>query len=115
MTVPLYQAKAEFFRTLGHPVRIRILELLSTRDHAVHELLEQIAVEPSSLSQQLAVLRRASMVVPRREGGQVVYSVSVPEIRDLLLAARQILSGILAAQEELRSELAHSDEHPTPR
>ena len=43
MSVPLYEAKAEFFKTLGHPARIRILELLSERDHAVHELLERIA------------------------------------------------------------------------
>jgi ArsR family transcriptional regulator len=105
MGVPLYQAKAEFFKTLGHPARIRILELLSERDHAVHELLEAIAIEPSNLSQQLAVLRRASMVVSRREGHEVVYSVSVPEVRDLLLAARKILSGIIASQGELGAEL----------
>ena len=105
MSVPLYQAKAEFFKTLGHPARIRILELLSERDHAVHELLEKIAIEPSSLSQQLAVLRRTSMVVSRREAGEVVYSVSVPEVRDLLLTARKILSGIIAAQGELEAEL----------
>lgn len=106
MSVPLYQAKADFFKTLGHPARIRILELLAERDHAVHELLDQIAIEPSSLSQQLAVLRRTSMVVSRREAGQVVYSVSVPEVRDLLLAARRILSGIIAAQVDLESELS---------
>ncbi|GEP32440.1 transcriptional regulator [Nocardioides szechwanensis] len=105
-SVPLYQAKAEFFRTLGHPARIRILELLCERDHAVHELLEKIGGEPSSLSQQLAVLRRTSMVLSRRVGGEVVYSISVPEVRDLLLAARKILSGMLAAQAELSSELA---------
>jgi ArsR family transcriptional regulator len=95
VSVPLYQAKAEFFKTLGHPARIRILELLSERDHAVHELLDKIAVEPSSLSQQLAVLRKSSMVVSRREGGEVIYSVSAPEVRDLLLAARRILTGII--------------------
>src|SRR5690349_10158033 len=106
MGVPLYQAKAEFFRTLGHPARIRILELLCERDHAVRELLEEIEIEPSNLSQQLAVLRRASMVVSRREGHEVVYSVSVPEVRDLLFAARQILSGIIANQGELGAELA---------
>ena len=106
MSVPLYQAKAEFFKTLAHPARIRILELLAERDHAVHELLEQIAVEPSNLSQQLAVLRRTSMVVSRRENGEVIYSVSVPEVRDLLLAARKILSGLLAAQGELEAELS---------
>jgi DNA-binding transcriptional ArsR family regulator len=102
---PLYQAKAELFRTLGHPARIRVLELLSERDHAVHELLEQIMIEPSNLSQQLAVLRRAGLVAQRREGGSVVYSVSVPEVRDLLLAARRILLGILSDQDSLRAEL----------
>jgi ArsR family transcriptional regulator len=105
VAVPLYQAKAELFRTLGHPARIRILELLSERDHAVHEFLEQIQIEPSNLSQQLAVLRRTSLVTSSRVGGEVVYSVSVPEVRDLLLAARGILSSIIAVQGELGSEL----------
>ena len=95
MGVPLYQAKAEFFKTLGHPVRIRLLELLCERDHAVHELLLEIAVEPSSLSQQLAVLRRTQLVVSRRQGGEVIYSVSAPEVRELLLIARRILTDLL--------------------
>jgi DNA-binding transcriptional ArsR family regulator len=108
MSVPLYQAKAEFFKTLGHPARIRILELLSEHDHAVHELLEKITIEPSNLSQQLAVLRRAGLVVSRRRAGEVVYSVSVPEVRDLLLAARRILSGVIASQGALGAELSPS-------
>jgi ArsR family transcriptional regulator len=103
--VPLYQAKAEFFRTLGHPARIRVLELLSERDHAVHELLAAIEIEQSNLSQQLAVLRRAGLVAQRREGSQVVYAISVPEVRDLLLAARTILARVLAGSERLRTEL----------
>ncbi len=109
VSTPLYQAKAEFFKTLGHPARIRILELLTERDHAVHELLEKIAIEPSNLSQQLAVLRRTSMVVSHRHGSEVVYSVSVPEVRDLLLAARSILSGIIAARGDLEAELTPTD------
>ena len=104
MNTPLYQAKAEFFKTLGHPARIRILELLSERDHAVHELLEQIVIEPSNLSQQLAVLRRTGLVAQRREGGQVVYSIGVPGTNDLLMAARRILR-LLPVQDELRAEL----------
>ena len=62
VTVPLYEAKAELLRTLGHPARIRVLELLSERDHAVHELLAEIDLEPSNLSQHLAVLRHAGLV-----------------------------------------------------
>lgn len=106
MTVPLYQAKADFFKTLGHPARIRILELLTERDHAVHELLEAIDIEASNLSQQLAVLRRTGLVSSHRDGVQVVYSISVPEVRDLLLAGRRILSSMIATQGELGAELA---------
>lgn len=100
MPVPLYQAKAEFFKTLGHPGRIRILELLSERDHAVHELLDAIPVEPSSLSQQLAILRHSSLVLSRREGGEVIYSVSAPEVRELLLVARRILRGLIHVESD---------------
>jgi DNA-binding transcriptional ArsR family regulator len=103
--VPLYQAKADFFRTLGHPARIRVLELLTERDHAVHELLAAIDIEASNLSQQLAVLRRAGLVVQRREGGEVVYSVSVPEVNDLLLAGRAILRKVAEEQGALGREL----------
>jgi len=106
MSIPLYQAKAEFLRTLGHPARIRILELLSERDHAVHELLEQIAIEPSNLSQQLAVLRRTGLVASHRRLGEVVYSLSVPEVREFLLSARRLLASLAASQTDFEPELA---------
>jgi DNA-binding transcriptional ArsR family regulator len=92
MAVPLYHAKAELFRTLGHPARIRILELLCEGPHAVHELRQHVEIEASNLSQQLSVLRRAQMVVSARTDGEVVYSISVPEVRDLLVAGRRILA-----------------------
>ena len=94
MSVPLYQAKAEFFKTLGHPARIRILELLSERDHSVRDLLEAIDIEPSNLSQQLSILRHTSLVASHRRDGEVWYSASVPGVRELLLVARTILSGL---------------------
>ncbi len=113
MAVPLYQAKADFFRTLGHPARIRVLELLSERDHAVHELLDAIDIEQSNLSQQLAVLRRAGLVDQRREGGAVVYSIRVAEVRDLLLAARTLLLRILTEADALKAELESAPEPAT--
>jgi ArsR family transcriptional regulator len=103
--VPLYEAKADLFRALGHPVRIRVLELLSERDHAVHELLAEIPTEASSLSQQLAVLRRTGLVRQQRLRGEVVYSIVVPQTRDLLLAARLVLREVLADQAELERAL----------
>jgi len=105
MPVPLYQAKADLLRTLGHPARIRILELLSERDHAVHELLERISIEPSNLSQQLGVLRRTALVASHRRDGEVVYSISVPEVRDFLLSARRILTSLAASHSEFEPEL----------
>jgi ArsR family transcriptional regulator len=107
--IPIYAAKAELFRTLGHPARIRILELLIERDHAVHELLEQIEIEPSNLSQQLAVLRRVGLVAQRRAAGQVVYSINVPEVRDLLLAGRRILTKLNEAGQHVVEEAARQD------
>jgi ArsR family transcriptional regulator len=95
----LYQAKAEFFKSLGHPARIRVLELLASGDKAVHELLDAITIEPSNLSQQLSVLRMAGLVVQRREGGQVIYSLALPEVRELLLVARRILESRAAGTE----------------
>ncbi|MDR7172528.1 ArsR family transcriptional regulator [Nocardia kruczakiae] len=103
---PLYQMKAEFFKTLGHPIRIRVLELLSEREHAVSEMLTEIGIEPANLSQQLAILRRAGLVVARREGLSVTYELTSPQVAELLAVARAILTGVVAGQAEALEEPA---------
>lgn len=103
---PLYQMKADFFKTLGHPIRIRVLELLSEREHAVSEMLAEIGIEPANLSQQLAILRRAGLVVARREGLSVTYELTSPQVAELLVVARAILTGVVAGQVEALEELA---------
>lgn len=105
MPVPLYQAKAELFRTLGHPVRIRVLELLQDGPKAVRELLLDIDIEASSLSQQLAVLRRAGIVTSSREGSAVMYSLAASDVAELMAAARRFLTEVLAGQGELLAQL----------
>ena len=105
MSTPLYQLKAEFFKTLGHPARIRVLELLSEREHAVAEMLPEVGIEPAHLSQQLAVLRRANLVKTRKEGSTVYYSLISPQVAELLRVARTILTGVLAGQAELLADL----------
>jgi ArsR family transcriptional regulator len=105
VSVPLYQAKAEFFRMLGHPVRIRVLELLQDGPMPVRELLAEIEVEPASLSQQLAVLRRSGIVSSRREGSTVVYALASGDVADLMGVARRILTEMLAGKNELLAEL----------
>jgi ArsR family transcriptional regulator len=103
--VPLYQAKAEFFRMLGHPVRIRVLELLQNGPMAVRDLLARIEVEPSALSQQLSVLRRSGIVTSTREGSTVVYTLAGGDVAELMQAARRILTEMLAGRSELLEEL----------
>lgn len=102
---PLHQAKAELFRTLGHPVRVRVLELLLQGPRPVHELRSEIEIEPSSLSQQLAVLRRAGLVSSRREGTTVLYTLSSPEVAEMMDAARAVLTNVISGQQSLLAEL----------
>ncbi|GAA2433757.1 ArsR/SmtB family transcription factor [Streptomyces mauvecolor] len=109
MPVPLYQAKAEFFRMLGHPVRIRVLELLQDGPLPVRDLLAAIEIEASNLSQQLAVLRRSGIVTATREGSTVVYELAGGDVAELLAAARRILSTLLAGQQDLLAQLHEAD------
>lgn len=109
MSVPLYQAKAEFSRMLGHPVRIRVLELLQDGPMPVRDLLAQIEVEPSSLSQQPAVLRRFGIVTSVREGQAVVYEPVGGDVADLMTAADRISTEMLTGQGELLAELREAE------
>lgn len=109
VTRPLYQLKAEFFKTLGHPARIRVLELLSVREHSVAEMLPEVGIEPAHLSQQLAVLRRTNLVVSRKEGATVYYTLTSPQVAELLAVARRILSEVLAGQADLLRDLSDAE------
>ena len=97
---PLYRMKADFFKTLGHPARIRVLELLSEREHAVSEMVPEIGIEPANLSQQLSILRRAGLVTARRDGLSVTYALTSPRVAELQVTARAILTGVVAGQAE---------------
>lgn len=107
--VPLYQAKADLFRMLAHPVRIRVLELLCDGPKPVRDLLADIDIEASNLSQQLGVLRRYGIVTAARESSTVVYALAGTDVSDLLRAARRILTELLVGQSELLAELQEAD------
>lgn len=106
---PLYRMKADFFKTLGHPVRIRVLELLSEHERTVSDMLGEVGIEPSNLSQQLSVLRRAGLVTARRDGLFVTYALASPRVSELLAVAREILLGVVTSQAETLGEI---DEKP---
>jgi ArsR family transcriptional regulator len=102
---PIYEVKAEFFKTLAHPARIRVLEVLSDGELPVNELLPLVGIEPSHLSQQLAVLRRAGVVRSRREGSSVVYDVVDKRLFGLLDQAKTILAASLEESQDLLRDL----------
>lgn len=105
MSRPVYELKAEFFKTLGHAARIRVLELLREGPKSVSELLPDVGIESSHLSQQLAVLRRAGLVTAERRGNSMIYSVVDPQIFELLHAAKEIITTSLAGAGELLADL----------
>ncbi|HUP72193.1 MAG TPA: metalloregulator ArsR/SmtB family transcription factor [Acidimicrobiales bacterium] len=113
MSRPIYQVKAEFFKTLGHPARIRVLELLRDGERTVGELLGDIGLEQSHLSQQLAVLRRANVIRSHKDGARVLYTVVDPRIFQLLETAKAIISASLAESDDLLAELALVDFRPS--
>lgn len=102
---PIYEVKAQFFKTLGHPARIRVLEILQSGPRTVSELQPDVGIEASHLSQQLAVLRRAGIVTTERAGTSVIYSASDPQIFELLAVAKQIITRSLQGAEDLLEAL----------
>ena len=108
---PIYALKADFFRALGHPTRVRILELVSSQERAVGELQEELGLDSSGTSQHLAALRRQGLVETRRQGTTIYYRLKDPRVTQLLNVARQILTSNLAETREL---LANLDTPPTP-
>jgi len=98
---PLYEIKANMFKALSHPARIRILEILSAnaRPTAVGEILAETGLEPSLLSQHLAVLKRHRVVLGDRIGNAVYYELAHPSVSELLVIARTFLADTLRAQQ----------------
>src|SRR5690554_3275320 len=106
---PLHAHKADLFKALAHPVRVRALELLSESELPVSELLAATGIEASHLSQHLAVLRNAGVVTARREGNAVFYRLEHPALAEMLAAARVVLSDRLSRTREALAELENSE------
>lgn len=97
--------KADFFKALAHPLRIQILEALRAGEMSVSALQTELAIESSSVSQQLSVLRNRNIVAPRKVGTSVFYSVRDPAIFDLLDVARIIFNNHLVDTRSLLEQL----------
>ncbi len=105
MTRPIYAVKADYFRALANPARIRILELLRDGERAVGELVSDLELEQSNVSQQLGVLRSKGIIVGRRDGATVYYRVKDPRTFELLAIAKEILTSSLAESQDLLNDL----------
>src|ERR1700675_1360542 len=101
----VHEIKATLFRVLGHPARVRILELLRDGERSVGALQTELGLDSGGTSQHLAALRRIGLVESRREGTSVYYKVADERVFDLLEAGREIITRQLAGQQSLLHEL----------
>lgn len=108
MRQQLSNFKAEFFKALAHPLRISILDALREGELTVNEISQRFEVEPANASQQLAVLRNKNIVVTRKEGASVYYSVADRAVFKLLDAARDIFNNHLVGVRSMLEEI-HAD------
>jgi DNA-binding transcriptional ArsR family regulator len=110
---PVYVLKAQLFRVLGHPVRIRILELLLEGERTVGGLQAALSLDSSGTSQHLAALRQQGVLESRRAGTSVYYRIRDPRVSQLMAVAKQILTSALSDSHTVLSDLAR--ESPEPR
>jgi DNA-binding transcriptional ArsR family regulator len=103
MSEKLVTFKAEFFKALANPLRIRILDQLRTEELTVSEIRDRLEVELPNISQQLSVLRAKKLVVGRKQGNNIYYSCSDPTVFKLLDVAKEIFNNhLIDLQETLR-------------
>jgi DNA-binding transcriptional ArsR family regulator len=103
---PVYVLKAQLFRALGHPVRIRMLELLIDGERTVGELQAALSLDSSGTSQHLAALRQQGVLEARRAGTSVYYRIRDPRVSQLMAVAKQILASALLDSRTLLADLA---------
>ena len=102
----LQTLKAEFFRALAHPTRIRLLEVLAERGaQSVQNLQARLDLDQPIVSQQLAKLRAGGIVTSRKEGTSVQYALANPRVAEILAVAKAILSHRLTGHRTLLQEL----------
>jgi len=107
---PVAEAKADLFKALAHPARVRVLELLAEGEHTIGELAEATGLELSHLSQQVTVLRRAGVVDSRRVRSNVVCALRDSQTAELLAVARRLLSRNLRDGQALLAALDGADD-----
>ncbi len=101
----LRRFKADIFQALANPTRIAILEVLTNRELSAGEIIEKLAMEQTNVSQHLAVLRARQIVINRKAGNQVFYSVRDPLILDMLALMRRYFQKHLQESLEMLDQI----------
>ena len=99
---PIFALNADLFRVLGHPVRVRVLQLLRAGELSVGALQNALDLDSSSTSQHLTALRKQGLVASRKEGTSVFYRIRDPRTLELLELSKVI---IMARLEDNRALL----------
>jgi DNA-binding transcriptional ArsR family regulator len=107
--------KAEFFKALAHPIRIRILEVLRGQERSVQELQAALDLDQPIVSAQLALLRRSNIVAGHKVGTTVRYTLRDPLVGELLDVARKIFDRHLVGTQGMLRELRQEARRPARR
>ena len=109
----LRRFKAGVFQALAHPTRIALVELLRDEGEVpVSRLYEQLGLEQANVSQHLAVLRSRQLVVGRKDGNQVFYSLRDPILGQVLDLMRQYFQAHLCEALALLADMQTEDKPP---
>ena len=85
------QMTANFFKALSHPVRVKVLHCLENGERCVCELIEDVDIEQSNLSQHLSVMKKQGIINSRKDGQKVIYYIAYPSVLEVLRAAEKTL------------------------
>jgi DNA-binding transcriptional ArsR family regulator len=98
----VFERQARICKAFANPIRLKLLDLLAKRDWKVGEVQKELAISKPNLSQHLAVLKAAGIIVSRRQGKQISCSLAMPEIKDACQLIRNVLKLQIQAQRKLR-------------
>lgn len=105
MKTVMLNKKSNLFKAMGHPSRVQILEYLSSGEQCVCDIISELGLEQSNVSQHLAVLRRENLIESRKQGLQVMYRIKHLEILAVLHKAQELISNELSFNHQLMQEI----------
>jgi ArsR family transcriptional regulator, virulence genes transcriptional regulator len=101
----VYEMQCEICKALGHPLRLAIVDRLNDRETSASDLIAELEISKANLSKHMTLLAHGGIIESRREGRQIYYSLTDPEIHKACAIMRSILYRRLKAGEKLASAI----------